>query len=192
MGDVRRLPDDDRDGRLTLGMAFFLASWGMMFGGLLVAYGILRADAPEWPPDGAPRLPLGLPVLATGILATSSVTMERAVRSVRSARLAGLRSGLVLTIVLGAVFLALQSAAWSELWSRGLRAEGRYGGTFYVITWFHAAHVVVGLGLLFWLLAGASRGRWTTRSLAPVRLTAMFWHFLGASWAVIFLGVYLV
>ena len=40
--------------RRRFGMWLFLASLGMLFGGSLVGFIVIRSRAPEWPPAGSP------------------------------------------------------------------------------------------------------------------------------------------
>ena len=148
----------DRDVTATVGMIVFLGSWAVMFGALFFTFAAVRVRSAEWPPEGLPRLPLLLPTIATGLLALSIVT----------------RRGL--TIALGAAFLVLQGLVWRDAWQSGLRLDhGPYGAYFYLLTVFHAAHALVGLGLLAWV-----RGR------NPV----LFWHFVGGAWLCTYLLVY--
>src|SRR5579859_6659545 len=69
-----------------LGMIITLGSWGIMFAGLFFAYAGVCLSAPSWPPPGAPRLPLALPLLNTFVLGASSLTAERALTAIRRAR----------------------------------------------------------------------------------------------------------
>jgi heme/copper-type cytochrome/quinol oxidase subunit 3 len=52
--------------------------------------------------------------------------------------------------------------------------------------------VVCGLGVLGWLLAGALRNTYSVRHHAPVRMAAMFWHFVDVVWVLMFLTVFLL
>ncbi len=173
-----------------LGMLVFLASWGMLFAGLLFAYAVVRAGSAAWPPPGAPELPVALPGLATAIIAASSVAMERALAASapRGGAVAGRR--LALVALLGAAFLALQAVTWLRVLAAGLGpGDGTYGSVFYALTAIHAAHVAVGLVALAWLAARALGGGVTRLS---VRLWGLYWHFVGAAWLVLYAAVYLV
>ena len=175
------------------GMVLFLGSWAMMFGALFLSYAILRIRAPFWPPLGMTELPLALPGLGTLLLLLSSATMQGALSGLRRGQLARFRRQLLATILLGSLFTALQCAVWIELWSGGLRLDsGTYGGLFYLLTVFHILHVLVGLGLLLWLLGPTLRREPAAPRRVPVTLASMFWHFVGAVWVVMFLSVYVL
>jgi cytochrome c oxidase subunit 3 len=175
------------------GMVLFLGSWVMMFGALFLSYALLRIRAPFWPPLGMTALPLALPGLNTLLLLLSSATMQGALSGLRRGDLARFRRHLLATILLGSVFTALQCAVWVELWSGGLRLDsGTYGGLFYLLTVFHILHVLVGLGLLLWLLGPTLRREPTAPRRVPATLASMFWHFVDAVWVVMFLSVYVL
>ena len=171
-----------------IGMVLFLGSWAMMFAGLLLAYGLLRARAPSWPADDQPRLPLFVPGLNTLVMAASSGAVVQALRSLVRGR-PGAGSWLGFATLLGAVFLALQLSVWMRLWRAGLvPAAGPFPSVFYGLTAVHAAHVLVGVIALAWLTRRAVADAASAR--LPVRLWGMYWHFVGAVWLVLYGGVY--
>jgi heme/copper-type cytochrome/quinol oxidase subunit 3 len=164
-----------------------------MFGALFFAYAVLRFGADSWPPPGGHPLPLLVPGIATLVLLASSVTLQRGLASIRRGRGDAFLSSLIATIILGSVFLALQIVVWLGLWDHGLEvASGRYGSIFYLLTAFHFLHVVVGLGLLLWLVPPAMRRAIATPRRAPVKVISMFWHFVDAVWVAIYLSVYVL
>ena len=167
-----------------VGIVLFLGSWAVLFAGLFFSYGLLRLKASHWPPLGVPQLPLFLPGLASVILLLSSVALWVALQK-RS------RLGFFLTIFFGCVFLVLQVTTWLQLWESGLQLDsGVYGGVFYLMTSFHALHVVGGLLALLWFVPTVLKvGPHEVPGLKPVGL---FWHFVGVVWWVMFLLVYVV
>jgi cytochrome c oxidase subunit 3 len=188
LAQYRRRPRGDE---LTsrVGMAVFLGSWAMLFIALFFAYAFVRSRAPAWPPPGASPLPRLLPGLNTLVIAASSTAMVRAVRAQEHGRASRAAGALGLTAALGAVFLALQTLVWTELWRGGLvPSSGPYGSVFYAFTALHALHVLVGVAALGWLARCAQR-RTATRT--GVRLWGWYWHFVGALWAVLYVTIYL-
>jgi cytochrome c oxidase subunit 3 len=166
-------------------MVVFLGSWVMMFAAVFFVYAVLRLRMPAWPPYGADPLPLGLPGLNTVLIALSSGALHCALQSLRGERLTAYRGWMLITIALGIAFMALQTVVWLDLWESGLQlTSGVYGSIFYTLTAFHALHVVVGLGLLGWFATLPRR--------ASVMVAAMFWHFVGTVWLIMFLTVYVL
>jgi cytochrome c oxidase subunit 3 len=176
-----------------LGMVVFLASWAMMFGSLFFAYGMVRSRANVWPPPDLPELPLVVPGINTAILAASSVVLQLSLGAVRAGKTALLGPGLAASAVLGSAFLALQTVTWRRLYDEGLTPrDGPYPSVFYALTCFHALHVLVGIGALVWLCRSAFVGKYSAARFLPVRLWAMYWHFVGVVWGAMFVAVYLV
>jgi cytochrome c oxidase subunit III len=175
------------------GMVIFLGSWAMMFGALFFSHAVLRISAAAWPPPGFARLPLGLPGINTLLLLTSSWTLARAQAQLRRGQLKRCRYELLRTIAFGVIFVALQCKVWVALWKSGLHLDsGAYGGTFYLLTVFHILHVLVGVGLLARLVAPLLRRVPMAPGRVPAALTAMFWHFVGGVWLMMFVAVYVL
>jgi cytochrome c oxidase subunit 3 len=188
---VAALTPSRREVGSYVGMIIFLGAWGMCFAGLFFSYAVVRAAAVTWPPPGLAHLPIALPLVNTFVLAISSLTLHRAVSSVRAGDQTSFRRWLGITIPIGFLFLALQIVVWLQLLHAGLRWDTAvYGSVFYMLTVFHALHVLSGLFVLLYLVLGALRGKYTRARHTGVRMAAMFWHFVDAIWVVMFLSVY--
>lgn len=177
-----------------LGMAVFVGGWVMMFAALFFVYGGLRSHAEVWPPVEYPELPVVLPGINTVIVAVSSIILVWGMNVAPGARRAALRITIALgvTTILGALFLALQAHVWMELWDQGLKASsGPYGSVFYGLTWVHAAHVAVGVLAMAVLTVRGARGHFEPARMLPVKLWSVYWHFVGAVWAFLYVSVYL-
>lgn len=188
-----RRPRRARETTAYIGMIIFLGGWAMMFAGLFFAYAIVRLKASMWPPMGEAHLPLLLPAVNTAVMVASSVTMALTLRAARSARPGALKASLLGTIGLGALFVGMQLVVWRSVLASGMRWDASiYGSVFYALTVFHALHVVVGLVGLLVLLPRALGGRFSVQNHIPVRLWAMYWHFVDAVWVVMFVSVYVL
>ena len=188
-----RPPRAREEATARIGMVIFLASWAMLFAALLLAYAFVRARSEAWPPPGLTRLPRLLPLANTVVLALSSACLEYGLREVRRARAQVLEHSLLATFVLGVLFLGLQALLWGVLARGGLRLDsGAYASVFYGLTWIHALHVAVGLVGLVRMARGAMAGEYNAVWHLPVRLWAMYWHFVGVVWVVMFVSIFLV
>jgi cytochrome c oxidase subunit 3 len=176
-----------------LGMVIFLGSWAMLFAGLFFSYGLIRLDQPVWPPKDLVPLPLGVPALNTLVLLASSVCLQFGLESLRRGRASRAGPALIATTLLGVLFLVLQIHVWRQVYAAGLTLQGGpYPSVFYALTFFHALHVVVGLFALAALSFFALRGVYSAARHLPVRLWALYWHFVGAVWVVLYVSVYLL
>jgi cytochrome c oxidase subunit 3 len=175
-----------------LGLLIFLGAETMLFAGLLSTFVLFRFATPVWPPATLPRLPVGVTGINTLILLYSAYTMWRANRAVRAGEQQGLVSMLLLTAVLGVIFLVVQGYEWVQLIRVGLYiSSGMYGATFYTLIGCHGLHVC---GAVIWLLSvlwRATRGRYTASHSAGVALCGMYWYYVVGLWPILYGLVYL-
>jgi cytochrome c oxidase subunit 3 len=178
----------------TFGMYLLLAALGMLFAASLVGYWVIRSQHQPWPPPGFPRLPGSL-WISTLVILLASVTIQRAVSAARLGAVAMLRSQLLMTLLLGLVFIGLQTWAWFQVWQQlraAATAAGPYQKLFYVLTGLHAVHVLGGLAPLAVTVRRAFAGAYVPSNHPGVRYCAMYWHFLDGVWCVLFAAVCLV
>ena len=184
---------DRRAGNAVLGMLVLIGSEAMLFAALISAYLVLRAGAEAWPPPGQPRLPLAITAVNTGVLLLSGITMWLALRAARLTRVVSCRRWLVITLALGALFLAVQGGEWARLIGYGLRiTSGTYGGMFYTVIGTHALHVVAAIVVLGVVLWRGRRGPFAVERQTDVEVGSLFWMFVVAVWPVLYVLVYLL
>ena len=175
------------------GMAFFIASEIMLFGGLFAAYFYVRNQASSWPPEDIEHtLGKGLGALLTAILISSSVAAHIGILGVKKGNRSQFRLGIALAIVLGTIFIGGQIYEWFELMHEGLTAEsGVYGSSFYVITGFHGAHVIAGLAMLAVVMLRAIWNDFTPARHLFADAAVLYWHFVDVIWVFVFSILYL-
>lgn len=163
-----------------MGMLVALASFGMLFGTLVMSYLLARARLPAWPPLGAEPVPPLIPLLSLPLMIGSSVCVHEAWRKFQVGDRVGFKRAWGRSMVFGFLFLLLQTLLWRALYQLGLRIDGDlYSGILYVLTGVHAAHVLAGLGALLFVWIKADRLAATSE--AP-QLAGWFWHFLDVVW----------
>lgn len=179
-------------GRVKLGMWIFLASETILFGIILASYAMVRMRSPTWPSAGE-ILSVSHGTLNTFILLTSSFTLVMGLAAVREGNQKGLKTGLILTAALGALFLLNKAREWSELFSQGFTFQsGLPGSTYYVTTGIHGLHVFAGLVGLAYLGLKAYKGGFTRENHDTVENFALYWHFVDIAWVFIFPIFYLI
>ncbi len=191
------LPTETRRERVdaTFGMALFIGSWSMAFATLFLTFLILRHRQPTWPPQGVVLPSLPLAGLATLVLLASSALLHSALRRAR-AGVPGFLPRWTAALIAGLAFAGLQSWLWIDVWSAGGRPDtDMYQGLFYMLTWFHALHVLCGLAALGCIEVGALLGRngitrEGTPRLAAASSVAIFWHFVDAIWLIMFVSFF--
>ena len=174
---------------MLLAVRLAILSEVMLFGALFAAYFVIRGASPGWPPAGHVERPeLVLPGFNTLLLLTSSVTMQLAVRSARVGNRSRLLRWLGLTLVLGAIFIVIQGYEFS---SNGFGLDaGTFGSTFYILTGFHGAHVLVGAALIGVVANRARLGLVTAEHHTAVEATSYYWHFVDVVWIFLFSTLY--
>jgi cytochrome c oxidase subunit 3 len=174
----------------TLGMFLFIASEIMLFGSFFTIYFFVRVSAhTPWPTP-----PYELPVFVAGmntiILVTSSFTMHWALQSIKRGNRAGLQAGMLLTFLMGLVFLLTQAREYSRV---GFAPhDGAFGTIFYSLTGLHGAHVFVGLTILLFMTIRSFRGHFSPEHHHGVEIGGIYWHFVDVMWIVVYSTVYLI
>ncbi len=180
------------------GMVFFIASESLLFANLIAGYLYLRVRAGTWPPPGGPQLDkpviVGgsnvLIVVNTVILLGSSFPMIFAGRAIRRGDFRRAAWLILTTIVMGATFISLQGVEYA---TNGFGpSDGILGSTFYTLTGFHGAHVLVGLIFLTINFFRALKGNFTKEKHFALEAGEMYWHFVDIVWIFVFTLVYLI
>ena len=185
-GDPRTARGGVVPGAGVLGMWVFLASLAVLFIAAIVGFLIVRLRADGGPPTAPLRLPIGM-WAATMVLLAGSVSIHRALHAIRGGRQTACSRLLAVALVLGVLFLAVQSWNWWELIRRSLTASSNLGAfTFFMLTGLHAAHVIGGFALLAIVWERSRRGRYDGQLHSGVTYAAMYWHFLDGVWLVLF------
>jgi cytochrome c oxidase subunit 3 len=189
----------------SLGMWAFLLTEIMFFGGLFVGYTVYRTAYHAGFVAGSQHLDVLLGTLNTAVLISSSLTMALSVHAAQVGRRQLLTRFLLLTMLLGLVFLGIKGY---EYWHKyheslvpGIRFgyDGPYPGQvqlflvcYFLMTGLHALHMVIGLGLLTVLVVLAWRGVFTAAYSTPVEIIGLYWHFVDIVWIFLYPLLYLL
>jgi cytochrome c oxidase subunit 3 len=174
----------------VLGMFLFIASETMLFGSFFTAYFFVRVTAGTPWPSPPYHLPVFVAGVNTAILVTSSFTMHWALQSIKRGNRAGLQAGLLLTFLMGLVFLLTQAREYSRI---GFATDdGAFATIFFGLTGLHGAHVFVGLTLLAVATVRAFRGHYTPEHHHGVEIPGIYWHFVDVMWIVVYTTIYII
>lgn len=170
----------------------FLGTEIMFFTGLIGAYLILRTSAAAWP-NPYDRLAVDLTAFNTFVLITSSWAMVRALQGAQKGDKGELLKWLGLTILMGSFFVGVQVYEYVVLIGQGsVPSQDIFWSTFYAMTGFHGAHVLVGVIMLGIVLFKAIKGHYTAEDHLGVELFGLYWHFVDLVWIILFTIVYLI
>ena len=190
----------------SFGMWIFLATEVMFFGGLFAGYTIYRNLYLPGFEAGSHMLNVTIGAINTGVLIGSSLTMAMAVRAAQMGKRNALVTFLIMTILLGLAFVIIKlTLEWRHDYLEGL-APGlnfTFAGAnaksvqlffffYFAMTGVHALHMVVGVGVLAFLLVQAWRGEYGPERFNPVEGAGLYWHFVDIVWIFLFPLLYLI
>jgi cytochrome c oxidase subunit 3 len=194
----------------TLGMWVFLVTEILFFGGMFTAYTVYRAKFPEVFAVSSSSLNAIIGAVNTAVLLCSSFTMVMAVRAASLGAKKSLIVFLILTLILGGAFLGVKAFEWKEKFDEhhvpgpGFHLEGKavegpgqghamlFFSLYFAMTGLHALHMVVGAGLLLYLLRRAIEDEYSPAYWTPVDIVGLYWHFVDIIWIFLFPLLYLI
>ncbi|WP_158916754.1 cytochrome c oxidase subunit 3 [Caulobacter sp. S45] len=159
----------------------------------------VRAAWASWPPKGVETLdPWHFPLINTLILLTSGTAITWSHHALMHGDRKNARNGLILTIVLGAMFTCVQAYEYREIimekffFNSASSAAGLYGSSFFMATGFHGFHVLVGTIFLTICLFRLLGGAFKPNQHFGFEAAAWYWHFVDVVWLFLFAFIYVV
>jgi cytochrome c oxidase subunit 3 len=187
------------------GMWVFLLTEILTFGGLFVSYGIFRAWYPEMFYNAHQALDVRLGTLNTVVLILSSLTMALAIGNMQRGRKSWTIRLLLITFLLAGVFLVVKYFEYTHKFHLG-QFPGKFytytgiEGTnphiffsiYFLMTGLHGLHVLIGMGLIAWLIVRTSKDHFSSEYYTPLELVGLFWHLVDMIWIFLFPLFYLI
>jgi cytochrome c oxidase subunit 3 len=192
----------------TLGMWLFLVTEIMFFGGMFAAYLVYRLSYFNAFVAGSRTMEITLGAVNTAVLICSSLTMVMSVHFAKDGKRKLTAIFLLLTLLLGLGFLGIKAVEYHTHWVHhevpGLNFHFEHHGDYsprhvaiffslyFAMTGMHALHMLIGAGLIIWLLIANARGRFTAEYNTPVEMVGLYWHFVDMIWIYLFPLLYLI
>lgn len=195
---------------VTLGMWGFLITEIMFIGAVFAGFYIYRMRWVDAFVQGTLELKWWLGGINTVVLLTSSFTMVLAVHAAHTGNRSKLVNWLLITFVLGMMFVGIKGFEYYSEYKEGLipvagwwnpvdhhgharPAEMQlFMGFYFVMTGLHALHMVAGLAVLAVILYFAKKGTYTPEYRNPVEMFGLYWHFVDLVWVFLFPTLYLL
>lgn len=175
----------------SIAMTIVMISWVMFFATLFLAYGIYRFTSEVWPPMGMEKTPLGLPTLSTVFILLSSLTFIFFENNYLKKNYQSIKYSIFATLALGLGFLFTQWQLWQSLKLAGVYVEsGIFASLIFGFTWIHAAHIILGLVGLGWVVANLKKISLLAERSLLVKNVGIFWHFLGVIWVLMYFALF--
>jgi cytochrome c oxidase subunit 3 len=194
----------------TLGMWLFIAQEVLFFGGLFLTYAVNRSMYHSAFVAGSHHLNVTLGAANTAVLICSSLTMALAVHAAALGHRKQIVGFLLLTVLLGSVFLGVKVVEYKDKWDHHLIPGASFSGEaihlegadadhaqlffslYFAMTGLHALHMIIGIPIILTLAVLASKGRYGPAWSTPVELTGLYWHFVDIVWIFLFPFLYLI
>ena len=199
---------------LRYGMILFIASeimffvaWFWMFFEMALFHHVrtfspideVRTAWAAWPPKGVETIdPWHFPLINTLTLLLSGTTITWAHHALQHGDRKNARNGLILTVILGAMFSCIQAYEYREIiieklfFNETSTSGGLYGSSFFMATGFHGFHVMIGTIFLLVCLIRLLNGAFTPRQHFGFEAAAWYWHFVDVVWLFLFAFIYVV
>ncbi|HEY7581858.1 MAG TPA: cytochrome c oxidase subunit 3 [Acetobacteraceae bacterium] len=196
-----------QSGTSMAGMWLFVASESLFFGGLFLAWVFCRHFAQKGFDEGAKDTELWTGTINTIILITSSFVYATGLAFIRAGNTRRLLQCCAVTLALGLAFLYLKfGLEWmDDIHKHTFFADPAFkytgpdaGGArlfyvfYFVSTALHGIHMVVGVGLVSFVMWSAWRGAFSARNHSAVEITGIYWSFVDMIWIVLYPLIYLI
>jgi cytochrome c oxidase subunit 3 len=189
-----------------LGMWVFLVTEVLFFGGLFMAYTLYRTWYPEAFAASSHTLDITLGATNTAVLIVSSLTMALGVHAAQEGERGKLMFFLVVTMILGTVFLGIKAVEYADKFTHHhvpgpdfhfeeaafARPAQIFFSLYFAMTGLHALHMIIGFGIMTFMLWWAWRGTITAEYYSPIEISGLYWHFVDIVWIFLFPLLYLL
>lgn len=197
---------DVQFGAGRMGVWLFLVTEILLFGGMFCVFGVFRSRYFSGFVEAHHHLDRVMGAVNTVVLIGSSLTMALAVRAAQRSDRRWAGRLLALTLLLAGAFLSIKLFEYQHKVHEGLlpgqyftaagfaepRAAGIFFAVYFMMTGIHGLHVVIGMGLITWILLRNRRGDFSSRYHAPVEGVGLYWHLVDLIWIYLFPLLYLV
>jgi cytochrome c oxidase subunit 3 len=188
-----------------MGVWLFLVNEILFFGGLFCAFFIYRGWYFDSFVEAHHHLDWKMGAVNTVVLIFSSLTMALAVRSAQVNDKAKTVQMLAITVICACIFLVVKYFEYSHKIHDGLLPGAYFSAKgfttahpqiffsiYFMMTGIHGLHVIIGIGLILWILVRAQKGEFSQRYYAPVEGVGLYWHLVDLVWIFLFPLLYLV
>ncbi|MCX6512782.1 MAG: heme-copper oxidase subunit III [Actinobacteria bacterium] len=179
----------DRPPMLAIGIMIWLGSEFMFFSGLFAALFTIRSQSHVWPPTGT-KLDTLQAGIFTIILVASSGTMWMAVHHEEWRRRSLAKRWVVISLIMGSLFLGNQIYEWTTLETRA--GTNAFGSIFFISTGLHGLHVFLGLVAMVLLLLRMRGESGAPGELAAFQGVSYYWHFVDVVWVGLYSCLFLL
>ncbi len=159
------------------GVSLLICTEAALFGTMIASYFYLQAQVPVWPPPGVDKPIVTWPLVLTGVLLATSVPLFLAARAAKRGHTRATWLLLALALLVQCAYIGGQALLFVDDYHKSHPTENSYTSIYFTLVGLHAAHVVVGMALIAFLLARLLSGL-TNYRVVGVRAVALYWYFV--------------
>ena len=171
---------------------FILAELGV-FGLLFITYTVVRLNNPEMFAEGHAHLNRLAGFINTIALITSSYFVVLAVNAIKRNQHLTCTRWLFAALLAASVYVGVKLWEYSETIAAGYDlSTNTFYMFYYLLTFFHFAHVLLGMVILTSVAWNAYHQRYSSEDHYGVETGASYWHMVDLLWIVLFPLVYVI
>jgi len=187
-----------------IGMWLFIFTELLLFGGLFIIYSVYRFMNQDAFHMAAEELNVTVGTINTVILLVSSMTIAMSTSALQKGQKGTAILLLEITFMLGLIFLVNKYFEWGVKFEHGIfpgsqhmldslsQGEILFFGLYFVMTGLHALHIIVGMAVIGFALAGVSKGKVHADRAALLENAGLYWHLVDLIWIFLFPLFYLI
>ena len=204
--EVQGWQDDFYGGKL--GFWLFMFTEVMMFGAMFLALAYYNTLHPQEFIEASASLNRLLGGTNTVVLLVSALTMGLGLLRMRAGDVKGAKLMIWATIILALVFLGIKAVEWTAEYNHGIflglpalqpgnESSLPFGkvlffGMYFTMTGLHGFHIIIGIGIMLWLLKRINAGKVTPDHHILYWNIALYWDIVHLIWVFVFPYYYMI
>lgn len=202
--EVQGWQDDFYGGKL--GFWLFMLTEVMMFGGMFLALAYYNTLHAHEYLEASASLNRWLGGTNTVILLVSALTMGLGLLRMRTGDVKGSKMMIWATIILALLFLGIKAVEWNAEYHHGIflmhgemlaESSMSFGkklffGLYFTMTGLHGFHIMIGIGLMLWLLKRINAGKVSQDHHILHWNIALYWDIVHLIWVFVFPYFYMI
>ncbi len=203
---VQGWQDDFYGGKL--GFWLFMFTEVMMFGAMFLTLAYYNNIHPQDFIEASAGLNRWLGGTNTVILLISALTMGLGLLKMRSGDVKGAKLMIYATMLLALIFLVIKGVEWHEEYEHGVflglpemqpgnedslpLGKMLFYGMYFTMTGLHGFHIIIGIGLMLWLLKRINAEKVTPEHHILHFNIALYWDIVHLIWVFVFPYYYMI
>jgi cytochrome c oxidase subunit 3 len=180
----------------------------MMFGAMFLSLAYYNSLHPQEFLEASASLNRYLGGFNTVILLISALTMGLGLLKMRSGDIKGAKLMIIATIILAIIFLGVKAVEWTAEYNHGIflglpAMQGGHEGSmpfgkilffgmYFTMTGLHGFHIIIGIGLMIWLLKRINAGKVSPEHHILHWNIALYWDIVHLIWVFVFPYYYMI